>query len=71
MSSFSSVSDEIFSGGLSRAKFRPYTVLMEPISDFLICYLFKGQIYLVKQKLTEYAEFIQNNISIWQTLKKF
>lgn len=71
MSSFSSISDEIFSEGLDRAKFGPYTVLMESISDFSICYLFKGQIYLAKQKLTEFVERIQNNTSIWQTLNKF
>ncbi|MFW9875404.1 MAG: hypothetical protein ACFFG0_20040 [Candidatus Thorarchaeota archaeon] len=71
MSSFSSISDEIFSEGLDRAKFGQYTVLMESISDFLICYLFKGQIYLAKQKLTEFVQRIQNNPSIWQTLKKF
>ena len=71
MSSFSSISDEIFSEGLDRAKFGPYTVLMESISDFSICYLFKGQIYLAKQKLTKFVERIQNNTSIWQTLNKF
>ncbi|MFX1428259.1 MAG: hypothetical protein ACFFBE_17530, partial [Promethearchaeota archaeon] len=71
MSSFSSISDEIFSEGLDRAKFGQYTVLMESVSDFLICYLFKGQIYLAKQKLTEFVERIQSNTSIWQTLKKF
>lgn len=71
MSSFSSISDEIFSEGLDRAKFGPYTVLMESIRDFSICYLFKGQIYLAKQKLTKFVERIQNNTSIWQTLNKF
>ncbi|MHA2132203.1 MAG: hypothetical protein ACW99L_19700, partial [Promethearchaeota archaeon] len=71
MSSFSSISDEIFSEGLDRAKFGSYTVLMETISDFLICYLFKGQIYLAKQKLAKFVERIQDSTSIWETLNKF
>ena len=71
MTSFSSISDEIFSEGLDRAKFGPYTVLMESVSNFLICYLFKGQIYLAKQKLTKFIERIQDSTSIWQTLNKF
>ena len=71
MSSFSSISDEIFSEGLDRAKFGPYTVLLKPVSNFSICYLFKGQIYLAKQKLTKFVERIQDSTSIWKTLNKF
>ncbi|MHA2281405.1 MAG: hypothetical protein ACXAC5_11175 [Promethearchaeota archaeon] len=71
MSSFSSISDEIFSEGLDRAKFGSYTVLMESVSNFLICYLFKGQIFLAKQKLIKFVERIQDSTSIWQTLNKF
>ncbi|HEC37018.1 hypothetical protein LCGC14_1457660 [marine sediment metagenome] len=44
---------------------------MESVSNFLICYLFKGQIYLAKQKLTKFIERIQDSTSIWQTLNKF
>jgi len=71
MSSFSSISDEIFSEGLERAKFGSYTVLMKSVSNFSICYLFKGQIYLAKQKLTKFVERIQDSTSIWKTLNKF
>ncbi|MFW9942801.1 MAG: hypothetical protein ACFFFT_17330, partial [Candidatus Thorarchaeota archaeon] len=71
MSSFSSISDEIFSEGLDRAKFGQYTVLIEPIADFSICYLFKGQIYSAKEKLMIFIDRIQNNASIMKTLSKF
>jgi hypothetical protein len=44
---------------------------MESVSNFSICYLFKGQIYFAKQKLTKFIERIQDSTSIWQTLNKF
>ena len=36
-----------------------------------MCYLFKGQTYPAKQKLTNFIEEMQNNSIIWQTLDKF
>jgi len=36
-----------------------------------VCYLFKGQTYPAKQKLTNFIEEMQNNSIIWQTLDKF
>ncbi|MHA2130309.1 MAG: hypothetical protein ACW99L_10085, partial [Promethearchaeota archaeon] len=35
------------------------------------CYLFKGQTYLAKQKLTRFTEGIQTNTSIMETLNKY
>jgi hypothetical protein len=71
LSSFSSMSDELFSEGLDRAKFGSYTVLMESISDLLICYLFKGQIFMAKEKLTQFLDSFQKDASFLQTLKKY
>jgi tetratricopeptide (TPR) repeat protein len=71
LNSFSSISDEIFSEGLDRAKFGQYTVLMNSIGDFSVCYLFKGQSYLALQKLTDFSRQIQDKPNIWQTLEKF
>ncbi len=71
LTAFNSFSDELFSEGLDRAKFGAYSVLMESLSDFTVCYLFKGQIYLAQQKLSHFTEQIQKDASILQTLKKF
>jgi hypothetical protein len=71
MSAFTSFSDEFFSEEFDRAKFGQYTVLMEPMPNFLVCYLFKGQTFRASQKLTKFVERIQNTTIIWETLEKF
>ncbi|KKK77077.1 hypothetical protein LCGC14_2857230 [marine sediment metagenome] len=71
LSAFTSFSDEFFSEGLDRAKFGQHTVLMESVGSFFVCYLYEGQTYAAKQKLSKFAEAIQNTNSIWQILDKF
>ena len=70
LTAFNSFSEEIFSEGFDRAKLGQYTVLMESVAHFSVCYLFKGQTYLASQKLAKFIEGIQNTTSIWQTLEK-
>jgi len=69
LSAFTSFSTEFFSKGLDRAKFGDDMMLMESISSFSFCYLFKGQTYLAKQKLIKFIEEMQNNSSLWQSLE--
>jgi len=71
LTAFNSISDEIFSEGLDRVKFGQHTVLMEPVANFSICYLFKGESYIAKQKLTRFANHLQKNASIQQTFDQF
>ena len=71
LSAITSFSDEVFSEGLDRAKFGSYTVLMKNLADFSFCYLFKGQTYLAKKKLSNFTENFQKNTSMMQTLNKF
>jgi hypothetical protein len=71
LTAFNSISDEIFSEGLDRVKFGDHTVLMEPIENFSVCYLFKGQTYLAKQKLVKFVERIQADSATLQTFNKF
>jgi tetratricopeptide (TPR) repeat protein len=71
LSAFKSFSDEFFSEGLDRVKFGEHTVLMEPIKKYSICYLYKGQTYLAKQKLAHFTKHIQNFPSMMQALNKF
>jgi hypothetical protein len=71
LSAFLNFSDEFFSQGLDRAKFGEDTILLHPVGDFSICYLFKGQTYFAKRKLVKFAETIQEESTIWETLEKF
>ncbi|MFW9865184.1 MAG: hypothetical protein ACFFEN_03725 [Candidatus Thorarchaeota archaeon] len=71
LSAFNSIHDEIFSEGLDRVKFGNYTVLMEPIENVSVCYLFKGQTYPAKQKLTKLVERIQKDTATCQTFKDY
>ncbi|MHA2037882.1 MAG: tetratricopeptide repeat protein [Promethearchaeota archaeon] len=71
LTAFMSFSNEFFTEGLDRAKFGQYTVLMEIISKFSICYLYRGQTYLAKKKIEYFIKRLQTIPSILQTLEKF
>ncbi|MFX1479150.1 MAG: tetratricopeptide repeat protein [Promethearchaeota archaeon] len=70
LTAFDSISKEVFSEGLDRAKFGNHTILITTIEDLSICYLFKGQSYYAKQKIMNFIERIQNSSTLWQTLTK-
>ena len=71
ISAFNTFSGELFSKGLDRARFGEFIILLESMNSFSVCYLFKGQSYLAKQKLTAFIEQLQVKPTIWQTLDKF
>jgi hypothetical protein len=50
-------------------KFGDDVMLMESIGSLSFCYLFKGQTYLARQKLTKFVEEMQKNTSLWQSLE--
>jgi tetratricopeptide (TPR) repeat protein len=71
LAAINSISDEVFSEGLDRVKFGQHTVLIESVANFSVCYLYKGQTYLAKQKLAEFAELVTESASIEQILERF
>ncbi|MFX1525794.1 MAG: tetratricopeptide repeat protein [Promethearchaeota archaeon] len=71
ITAFNNFSSELFSKGLDRAKSGEYMMLMQTAEPFLLCYLFKGQSYLAKQKLSKFAKNIKKTAIIWQTLNKY
>jgi hypothetical protein len=71
LSAFTSFSNEFFSEGLDRAMFGKHTVLMESVGPFSICYLFNGQSYPAKQKLSNFKERLHNSKPIWSLLEYF
>jgi hypothetical protein len=70
LSAFNTFSGELFSKGLDRAKFGEYMILMEVLNSFSICYMFKGQTYLARQKLTQFTESLKNEPSVLQALQR-
>jgi tetratricopeptide (TPR) repeat protein len=70
LNAFMSFSNEYFAEELDRAKFGQFTLLMETLSKFTICYLYKGQTYLAKKKLEYFIHRVRNIPSIMQTLDK-
>lgn len=71
LTSFDSISKAVFSEGLDRAKFGDYTILISPLSKFLVCYLFKGQSYYAKQKLGYFTNHIKSKDSVEQIFNNF
>ena len=63
--------NEKFSEGLDRATFGEHTLLMNSVSPFLMCYVFKGQSYLAQQRIRYFIDKIQNDEDIWQNFKNF
>jgi hypothetical protein len=68
LSSFRTFSDQIFSERLGRVKFGQYTILITTVEAFSICYMFQGQTYSARQKLTHFTEAIKKNSIILNLL---
>ncbi|MFX1464253.1 MAG: hypothetical protein ACFFBF_14580 [Promethearchaeota archaeon] len=62
---------EKFSEGLDRAIFGEHTLLMNSVSPFLMCYVFKGQSYSAQQRITYFIDKLQSDELVWQTFDKF
>jgi hypothetical protein len=71
LAAFNTFSGELFSKGLDRVKFGEYMLLMRAVDKFSVCYLFKGQTYIARQKLAQFTETIKKNTSIWYTLNEY
>ncbi|MFX0164143.1 MAG: hypothetical protein ACFE9V_02385 [Candidatus Hodarchaeota archaeon] len=44
---------------------------LDSVGPFSVCYLFKGQSYVAKQKLIQFCHCIQNTATIWDALEGF
>ena len=71
LAAFNTFSGELFSEGLDRATFGQYTLLMKPISTFLVCYLFKGQSFSAQKKIQNFVENIKNNENLLEKFNKY
>ncbi|MEE9378927.1 MAG: tetratricopeptide repeat protein [Candidatus Lokiarchaeia archaeon] len=60
-----------FSEGLDRAIFGEHTLLMNSVSPFLICYVYKGQSYSAQHRIKSFINEIQSNEDVCDTFEKF
>ena len=68
ISFFNSISGQMFSKSLDRAKFGEYTLLLKTLNSFSFCYLFEGQSYLAQKRLNNFYETIKSDGSILEIL---
>jgi hypothetical protein len=71
LSAITSFSQEFLAEGLDRVKFGQHTVIMKPVANFSIYYIFKGQTYLATKKLTYFIDQIEDESTILQVLDEF
>lgn len=71
LTAVNSFSDEMFSEGLNRANFGEYTIIMNSLSPFLVCYLFKGQSYLAQQRVKKFIDNIKKEKNILKTFNEY
>jgi tetratricopeptide (TPR) repeat protein len=63
--------NETFSEGLDRASFGKHTLLMNVVSPFLMCYIYKGQSYSAQKRLKSFVEELKSQKDVWDTFEKF
>jgi hypothetical protein len=64
-------SGELFSEGLERASFGNYTLIMKPIVNFLVCYLFQGQSYSALKRIEKFIEEIEKNKEVLEKFNEY
>ncbi|MFX0022529.1 MAG: tetratricopeptide repeat protein [Candidatus Hermodarchaeota archaeon] len=63
--------NEKFSEGLERASFGDHTLLMNSVSPFLMCYIYKGQSYSAQNRIKLFINEMTSNKDLWETIEKF
>ncbi|MFW9895110.1 MAG: tetratricopeptide repeat protein [Candidatus Thorarchaeota archaeon] len=71
LSAINSFINEMFSEGLDRVIFGDHTILVDALTPFFICYVFKGQSYSAHLKIRAFIEGIQNDKEIWENIESF
>ncbi|MFX1566967.1 MAG: hypothetical protein ACFFCV_01220 [Promethearchaeota archaeon] len=71
LAAFNTFSAELFSEGLDRASFGDFTLLMKPISTFLVCYLFKGQSFSAQKRIQSFVENMRNNEELLEKFNQY
>ncbi|MFX1449530.1 MAG: tetratricopeptide repeat protein [Promethearchaeota archaeon] len=70
ISAFNTFSSEIFSKTIDRIKIGENIIFLQPVEQFLTCYVSKGQSYPAMKKLVKFSNSIKTKSEIWERLKK-
>ncbi|MFX1343897.1 MAG: tetratricopeptide repeat protein [Promethearchaeota archaeon] len=68
MSAFNSFSSEVFSKTIDRIKIGENIISVNPVEQFLACYVSKGQSYPAIKKLKKFSDSIKTKSEIWEKL---
>ncbi len=71
LSAFNTFSGELFSEGLDRASFGEFTLLMKPLLDFLVCYLFKGESFFADKKIQKFVKYLERDQRLLDKFNEF
>ncbi len=71
LTAINTFSNEIFANGLDRAKFGEYTITMQALGNFRVCYVFQGQSFLAQQKITQFTRSLKVSESLLSTFTQF
>jgi tetratricopeptide (TPR) repeat protein len=63
--------NEKFSEGLERASFGEHTLLMNSVSPFLMCYVYKGQSYSAQNRIKSFINELKSNKELWEAFERF
>jgi tetratricopeptide (TPR) repeat protein len=69
LSSFNESCNQIFSKTFDRVKLGKYTVLINALNGFSVCYLFHGQTYSAQQKMKFFSEVLSKDDQSMEVLK--
>jgi len=69
LSSYNIYCNQIFSKTFDRVKLGQYTVLINAVNGFSICYLFQGKTFSAQQKIKFFSEALIKDIQIIEVLK--
>jgi tetratricopeptide (TPR) repeat protein len=70
MSAFDTFSSKLFSESIDRIKIGENIILINPVEQFLVCYVIKGQSYPALQRLNRFSDAVKWNTEIWETLNR-
>jgi tetratricopeptide (TPR) repeat protein len=71
LSAINSFISEMFSEGLDRVIFGEHTILVNSLSNFFVCYVFKGQSYSAQLRIKSFIDELQSDEEVWHTFEKF
>jgi tetratricopeptide (TPR) repeat protein len=71
LAAFNTFSGELFSEGLDRASFGEFTLIMKPVAEFLICYIYRGQSFSAQKRMKNFVENLEMNNEVLDKFNEY